>query len=90
MRFLNKISGINEELMGPADNMDKWININDSLPETHDIVKVRRENGDEINAYYHADKMCWLNYYGKKTSHFQSFKSLEFLFDVTHWKRDKE
>ena len=67
--------------------MSEWVNVNDRLPDHSDIVKVLRENGDEIKAYYHSDKMEWLHRYCQfERSYFQSQKNGEWLYDVTHWK----
>jgi flagellin-specific chaperone FliS len=67
-------------------NNIEWISVKDRLPESHDIIKVKNENGDEIKAYFHADQMSWLYFYTKeKLSHFQCKNSLKFLHDVTHW-----
>lgn len=64
----------------------QWISVKDKLPDSHDIVRVRRANGDEIKAYFHKDKMVWLQFYCKEElSHFQSHKTGEWLFDVKHW-----
>jgi len=64
----------------------EWSNINDKLPDYSCVLKVKRKNGDECKAYFHKDKMAWLNfYYQGKLSHFQDHKTLEFLFDVTHF-----
>ena len=67
----------------------EWVNVKDELPSgAGDIVKVRRENGDELKAYYSKDKMAWLlRYYKGPTSHFQNHATREFLFDITHWLR---
>ncbi len=64
-----------------------WISVKERLPSgPGDILKVRRENDDEIKAYYHADRMAWLSFYTKHNlSHFQDHKTLKFLDDVTHW-----
>jgi hypothetical protein len=63
-----------------------WIGVKEKLPLDSWILRIKRANGDESKAYFHADKMVWLSYYTKdKLSHFQDCKSLEFLYDVTHW-----
>ena len=67
----------------------KWINIDDALPDFHAIVKVKRKNGEEEQAYYHADKMSWLWFYKIETSSFQDMKG-KWLHDVTHWRKDEE
>ena len=65
----------------------KWISVDERLPDDHEVLKVRRKNGDEIKAYFHKDRATWVLFYCKgETSHFQDHKTLEFLFDVTHWK----
>lgn len=64
----------------------KWIKTEDRLPNFHEVLKVRRENGNVVKAYFHKDKMEWLKFYCKgPLSHFQDHKSLEFLFDVIEW-----
>src|SRR6267142_286123 len=69
------------------DHME-WISTTDRLPEgPGSIVFVKRENGDEVKAYYHRDKMAWLSFYHKgDLSHFQDHSTMKFLFDVTHWR----
>ncbi len=72
-----------------GEMMTEWISVKDEdkLPPCHDVLQVKRENGDEIKAYFHKDKMAWLGFYCKAPrSHFQDHKTMEFLFDVTHWK----
>ncbi len=66
----------------------KWISVNDKLPKgLGAIVNVKRENGQELKAYYHEDSACWLNFYGIKTSKFENYeRDCEFLFDITHWR----
>jgi hypothetical protein len=64
----------------------EWISVKNKLPYTHCILRVRRENGEETKAYFHADKMGWAhNYYKFPWTHFQDKKTLEWLEDVTHW-----
>jgi hypothetical protein len=64
-----------------------WVSIKDRMPRgPGDILKVKRQNGDELKAYYHADRMDWLGYYtNRNLSYFQDHKTKEFLHDVTHW-----
>lgn len=67
--------------------MSEWVDAEKQLPECHDVLKVRRKNGDEVKAYYYSDGMAWVQFYGVKTSRFQDRSTLSFLFDVTHWLR---
>jgi hypothetical protein len=67
--------------------MFEWISIKDDFPPgPYGIVKVRRKNGDEIKAFYHADAVAWVKFYGVETSKFQCYDTYNFLFDVTHWR----
>jgi hypothetical protein len=65
---------------------EKWTKVEDDLPNWHGIVMTKRANGDQVKCYFHADKMIWLAFYGKDTSHFQDYKTLQFLHDITHWR----
>ncbi len=64
--------------------MSEWISVGERLPKFHAAVRVKREGGNEEKAYYHSDRMSWLNFYGVKTSYFEDTKG-EWLYDVTHW-----
>jgi hypothetical protein len=65
-----------------------WISVEKELPKgLGAIVKVKRESGEELKAYYHSDKMAWLAFYHKKhkCSYWQCFKTRKWLYDVTDW-----
>ncbi len=65
--------------------MSGWVNIQEGMPsKDYDIVKVKRADGTEERAYFHPDKMCWLNFYRIKTAYFQGI-DLNWLHDATHW-----
>ena len=70
----------------------EWIKSLDRLPNDHCIVQIRRENGEEILAYFHADKMAWLAFYyrGHQLTHWQCKKTLKWLYDVVAWRVDKD
>ncbi len=57
------------------------------LPKKSDIVKVKLKNGDETKAYFYADKIGWIAFYGHKTGYFWH-KDTKELIDhiVTHWR----
>lgn len=66
----------------------KWIRVQEQLPRyPGDIVMAKRENGQEIKCYYHADSFLWRRFYGTKTSKWETYDSHQFLSDITHWKR---
>ncbi len=72
---------------------NEWIDVKEKLPDqyTQGIIKVKRENGDIVNSYFHKDQMLWLTYYSDhKISHFQQHDNLKWLYDVTHWKDLKD
>lgn len=62
-----------------------WIALADSYPPHSGIYQVKLSNENEIKAYYHSDKMNWLKFYGKKTTHFQDYETNKFIDNVTHW-----
>lgn len=65
--------------------MNEWVSVEDKLPPESEIYRVRLQNGDEIRAYFHPDKMQWIAHYGKKTSHWWSYIDEKRLDNVTHW-----
>ncbi len=67
--------------------MMEWISVKDKLPiGLGDIVKAKTQNGDELKAYFHKDKMITLASYCKnhELSHWQSREG-KWLYDVTYW-----
>lgn len=72
----------------------EWISVKEKRPSWHCILKVKRENGSECQAYYWKDGAAWLGFFFPEPNSYSSFQSCEtnkFLFDVTHWKlREKD
>jgi hypothetical protein len=74
-----------EEVDGP------WISVEKSLPDCkHTKVKAKLNNGDEVYAYFYADKAIKFNIFGIIPCHFWHCMSRDQLFNVTDWKYLKE
>jgi len=70
--------------------MNEWIKCSERMPCCFNILKVKRENGQETRCYFHADRMAWLEFHGEKTNYWQEFETLKFLFDVVEWFPNKK
>lgn len=68
--------------------MEKWHTVEDRIPEViSGKYRVRMKDGSEIDAFFYADKISWIAYYGQKTSHWWNAKgNHERLDNVTHWR----
>lgn len=69
--------------------MEEWIEADKKLPEVFaDKFRVRRANGVELVAFFYADAVEWIAFYGHRTSHWwAAHGDHERLDDVTHWKK---
>jgi hypothetical protein len=72
--------------------MMNWISTKDRLPKFSSVVRIKKSNGDEAKAYFHADAMAWVKFYGIKSTYFQDHESKKFLDldEVTHWSSKEE
>ena len=69
--------------------MSDWIDVKDKLPKSScSGVTVKRECGIIQKAYFHADKMIMIAFYGGKPAYWTDSKTCEGLRDVTHWKKE--
>lgn len=65
----------------------EWTNVSDKLPLRHDIVYVKKSNGDCEKAYFYTDSIRWIEFYGQKPCHFWSHKTKEALHNVVQWRK---
>lgn len=78
-------------------DVKEWVDVNDALPERKQgIYKVRRQNGNEVKAYYcedTIDKLHRLSQVGQKykteSSYWWDKETKKPLYDVTHWGKDE-
>ncbi len=69
-----------------------WINVKKTIPSTDPsnmgcICLVKRSNGEELHAFFHTDRMGWVESYVRGGGSYWSRKSNgETLYDVTHWR----
>lgn len=70
------------------NTIDNWIETKDRIPTVFaGKYRVRKENGEELNAFFYQDRISWIAFYGKKTSHWWDAKgNHERLDNITHWK----
>lgn len=68
----------------------EWADVNQELPkEETGIFKVKLLTGDEIRAYYCADKCITLmSYSSREPSYWYTKGSGEPIYNVTHWGKD--
>lgn len=64
-----------------------WIKVEDKLPDVKmGKFRVKRTRGIEMDAFFYADRMGWISYYGQKTSHWWDANgNHERLDDVVEW-----
>ncbi len=69
----------------------EWSSVKEKLPEVNTgKFRIRRANGCEMEAFFYADQVMWISWYGQKTSHWWNAKGdHERLDDVTHWKENE-
>jgi len=65
----------------------EWISVDNHLPKCFaGKFRVRMQNNDEKDAFYYADAMAWISFYGQKTSNWwESSGDHKRLDNVTHW-----
>lgn len=68
--------------------MSEWISVDDNLPDvTSGKFRVRRSNDLEMDAFFYADGISWIEFYGRKSCHWWDAKGQhERIEDVTQWK----
>jgi len=69
-----------------------WISVEERVPNVRNgRFKVRVEDGKELDSFFYADKMGWIESYGQKTSYWwESSGEYERLDYVTHWLEPEE
>ena len=70
----------------------EWIDVHYGLPDCKaGCFRVKRSSGNEMDAFFYADRMGWVEYYGIKSSYwYDAHKPHDRLDDVTHWKERDE
>lgn len=64
-----------------------WISVEDKLPENgNGKFFVKKENSEEISAFFMPDKIQWVAFYGRKTSYWMTVDSGELIHNVKYWK----
>ena len=68
-------------------NLKNWNSIEHGIPKgLSGKYKVKIKDGKEIDAFFYEDRMGWIAFYGKKTSHWwEANYPHGRLDDVTHW-----
>jgi hypothetical protein len=66
----------------------EWMSVEDGIPDIFaGKFKIRKANGNELDAFFCSDKMAWIAFYGQKTCFWWNAKySYEPIHDVTHWR----
>jgi len=69
------------------ETKNEWVFCKERMPPQTGIMWVRKENGEEVKAYFHADHMGDLAWYYPRgmSLYFQDHQTKKFLQDVTHW-----
>ena len=69
-----------------ADSSE-WISVDQKLPDIFaGKFRVKKINGIEMDAFFYLDRMCWITFYGQKSSYWWDAKGNHDRFDnVTHW-----
>ncbi len=68
-------------------NENNWISVKDRFPNVKSgKFRVRKANGNEMDAFFYEDKISWIAFYGLKTSYWWDAKgNNDRLDNVTHW-----
>lgn len=68
----------------------EWISVEHQLPEVRaGKFRVRRKNGQEMDAFFYLDSIAWIAFYGQKTSHWWSATyPYDRLDDVSYWRKN--
>jgi len=69
-----------------------WIKVSERIPSVNaGKFKVRLDTDTEKDAYFYADKIGWIAFYGQKTSHWWDAKGDHKRLDnVTEWREKDE
>jgi hypothetical protein len=67
---------------------EEWTKTSQSLPDVKaGKFRVKRQDNIELDAFFYADAMAWIAYYGLKTCHWwNATGNHERLDDVIEWK----
>jgi hypothetical protein len=72
--------------------MSEWISVKKTIPDRNPsnmgcTCLVKRSNGEELQAFFHPDRMGWVEFYVRGGGSYWSRKSNgDTLYDVTHWR----
>jgi hypothetical protein len=64
----------------------RWKCIKQELPLKDGRFKIKTEREEEIDAFFYLDGMEWIRFYGRQPTHWWNSKTLEPIYDATHWK----
>lgn len=66
--------------------MSEWIDVKEKHPNVQNgIFRVRKQNGNEVKAFYHDDHMAKFSFYGVRPCAWWDYETSQPLGDVTHW-----
>lgn len=68
---------------------ETWNDITNLPTEKSCRVRVKLDDNRETLAYFYADKMDWIEIYGKKPCYFWDCNTKRPLFNVTRWNHIK-